>query len=213
MFLCALSALPESVHSTRIRTWRTDRDRLLALPHHPSSAPERAADHVCHHINSVDKGLTVFIVNHYQLRDCAAAEVLARSECHLAAESPPARSLTTAPSPPAPAPPSSSALPPTRLPATTLAICLGPPPSQRRSSANHSQRHRTPHWPLRLLPRPLRQTLRGIKRCAGPCASSHLWRRTRPTRGLAPPPSPRRHAPHLLPSPGGSRQLPASSSP
>ena len=122
MFLCALSALPESVHSTRIRTWRTDRDRLLALPHHPSSAPERAADHVCHHINSVDKGLTVFIVNHYQLRDCAAAEVLARSECHLAAESPPARSLTTAPSPPAPAPPSSSALPPTRLPATTLAM-------------------------------------------------------------------------------------------
>jgi hypothetical protein len=62
MFLCALSALPESVHSTRIRTWRTDRDRLLALPHHPSSAPERAADHVCHHINSVDKGRTVFIV-------------------------------------------------------------------------------------------------------------------------------------------------------
>jgi len=122
MFLCALSALLESYCSTRFHTWRTDRDVLLALPHHPSSAPKRAADHVCHHIISVDKGPTVFIVDHHQLHDCAAAEVLAHSECHLAAESSPASSLATAPSPPAPVPPSSSALPPTRLPATTLAM-------------------------------------------------------------------------------------------
>ena len=84
--------------------------------------PRHFRQDVWHHIRSVDKGLTVFIVKHHQLRDCAAAEALARSECHLAAESPPARSLATAPSPPAPAPPSSSALPPTRLPATTLAM-------------------------------------------------------------------------------------------
>ena len=120
MFLCALSALPESGYSTRFPTWRTDRDVLLALPHHPSSVPERAADHVCHHIISVDKGPTVFIVDHHQPHDCAAAEVLAHSECHLAAESSSASSLAIAPSPPAPVPPSSSALPPTRLPAPAL---------------------------------------------------------------------------------------------
>ena len=121
MFLCALSALLESAYSTRFHTWRTDRDVLLALPHHPSSVPERAADHVCHHTISVGKGPTVFIVDHHQLHDCAAAEVLTHSECH-PAEPSPASSLATAPSPPAPVPPSSSALLPTRLPATTLAM-------------------------------------------------------------------------------------------
>ena len=104
-------------------------------------------------------------------------------------------------------------LPPYRQPACQRLhwLCLGPPPSQRRPSTSHS--HRTPHRPLRLLPRPLRhptrhQALRWPPRLLP-------WRRTRPTRGLAPPPSPRRHAPHLhlLTSPGGSRQLSASSSP